>query len=128
MSDLTPPAPPYQPASSEGPPASVNPYGPPPYAPAGYGQVPGQPVYWSTKPPTNTVAIVALILGFVVPLGGIIAGHIAIAQIKRTGEAGRGMALAGAIIGYVYVGFLVLYIVFMLVMFSTIAQGSYYYN
>ena len=38
-------------------------------------------------------------------LGGIIAGHIALGQIKRTGEGGRGMALAGSIIGYVYTGF-----------------------
>ena len=50
---------------------------------------------------TNTLAIVALILGIVVPIGGIICGHIALGQIKRTGENGRGLALAGTIIGYV---------------------------
>lgn len=56
---------------------------------------------------TNTLAIVSLIaslaglitgLGFIV---GIICGHIALSQIKKTGENGRGMALAGTIIGYV---------------------------
>ncbi len=50
---------------------------------------------------TNTLAIVALILGIVVPIGGIICGHIALSQIKRTGENGRGLALAGTVIGYV---------------------------
>jgi hypothetical protein len=50
---------------------------------------------------TNVLAIVALILGIVVPIGGIICGHIALSQIKRTGENGRGLALAGTIIGYV---------------------------
>jgi hypothetical protein len=129
MSDLTPPPPaaPYQTA----PPAGPTPYGLPPYSGAGavgYGQVPGQPYYWSTKPPTNSVAIIALILGFVMPLGGIIAGHIALGQIKRTGEGGRGMALAGAIIGYVYMGFLVLYFVFIAVVMSRYGMGgSYYY-
>ena len=47
---------------------------------------------------TNTLAIVALILGIVVPLGGIIVGPIALGQIKRTGESGRGLAIAGIII------------------------------
>ena len=131
MSDLTPPAPPYHPASPASAPAAGSPYGPPPYAGAGtvgYGQVPGQQVYWSTKPPTNSIAIVALILGFVFPLGGVIAGHIALAQIRRTGEGGRGLALAGAIIGYVYIGFMVLYIVFMMVMFSSFAGPYSYYS
>jgi Domain of unknown function (DUF4190) len=50
---------------------------------------------------TNTLAIVALILGIVVPLGGIICGPIALGQIKRTGEGGRGLAMAGLIIGIV---------------------------
>ena len=50
---------------------------------------------------TNTLAIVALILGIVVPIGGIICGPIALSQIKRTGENGRGLALAGLIIGVI---------------------------
>ena len=52
---------------------------------------------------TNPLAIVALIAAFVVPLAGIICGHIALAQIKRTGERGHGLALAGTILGYVFV-------------------------
>jgi hypothetical protein len=132
MSDLPPPpVPPYQSAPSGSAPTAASPYGPPPYTPAGtaqYGQVPGQPVYWSTRPPTNTIAIVALILGFVFPLGGIIAGHIALAQIKRTGEAGRGMALAGAILGYAYTGFIVLYIIVVFAMIATVGVGTSYYG
>ncbi len=50
---------------------------------------------------TNTLAVVALVLGFLLPLGGIIVGHIALGQIKKTGEAGRGLALAGTVLGYV---------------------------
>ncbi len=133
MSDVPPPPPssPYQPAAGPAqPPAPGTPYGLPAYTGTGtssYGQVPGQPYYWSTKPPTNTTAIVALILGIVTGLGGIIAGHIALGQIRRTGESGRGMALAGLIIGYVYTGFWVLYIVFIIVLFATIGVGNSYY-
>jgi hypothetical protein len=50
---------------------------------------------------TNTLAIIALILGIVVPIGGIICGPIALSQIKRTGENGRGLAMAGLIIGII---------------------------
>ena len=48
---------------------------------------------------TNGVAIAAIIMGFVVPIGGIIAGAIALAQIKRTGEKGRGLAIGGIVAG-----------------------------
>ena len=47
---------------------------------------------------TNTLAIVALILGILVPIGGIICGHIALGQIKRTGETGAAWR-SGPIIG-----------------------------
>ena len=50
---------------------------------------------------TNTLALLALIFGV---LGGtilpIIFGHIARSQIRRTGESGWGLALAGLILGY----------------------------
>lgn len=55
-------------------------------------------------PPTNTLAILALVLSFIVSIAGIICGHLALAQIKRTGEAGRELALAGLIVGYVTTG------------------------
>lgn len=51
---------------------------------------------------TNVLAIIALIAAFVFPLAGIIVGHIALSQIKRTGEGGHGLALWGTILGYVF--------------------------
>ncbi len=48
----------------------------------------------------NTLAIAALVLGLLIPIGGIITGHIALVQINRTGEGGRGLALTGTILGY----------------------------
>lgn len=52
--------------------------------------------------PTNVLAIIALIAAFVFPLAGIICGHIALGQIKKTGEGGHGLALWGTILGYVF--------------------------
>ena len=68
-------------------------------------------------PPVNTLAIVALVLSFVVSIGGIVCGHLALSQIKRTGESGREIALAGLIIGYVFTGFAVLAFLAWIVVF-----------
>jgi Domain of unknown function (DUF4190)/Domain of unknown function (DUF1707) len=57
---------------------------------------------------TNGLAIASLVCGIgqifiwvVGPMAAIILGHIARRQIRRTGEDGDGMALAGLILGYV---------------------------
>ncbi len=61
-----------------------------------------QPQYYPTPPKTNLLGIVTLVLGIlgfgIVP---VITGHIALGQIKRSGEDGRGITLAGLILGYV---------------------------
>lgn len=49
---------------------------------------------------TNPLAIVSLISAFVLSLVAVITGHLALRQIKRTGEGGRGLAIAGVTIGY----------------------------
>jgi hypothetical protein len=79
---------------------------------------------------TNVLAIVALILGIVVPIGGIICGHIALAQIKRTGEQGHGLALAGTILGYVFVlfGLLIAAILIAIAVANGVATGVATYN
>jgi hypothetical protein len=50
--------------------------------------------------PFNVLAIVSIISAFLVSVVGIITGHIALSQIKKRGERGRGLALAGTVIGY----------------------------
>jgi hypothetical protein len=49
------------------------------------------------------MAIAALIRVFVFYPVGIILGHVARGQIKRTGEGGRGLATAALVIGYLQV-------------------------
>lgn len=89
-----------------------------------------QPPAYSAPAPagkTNTLAIVALILGIVVPIGGIICGPIALGQIKRTGEGGRGLAIAGIIIGAVIILFYIILII-GLALVGAAAQSSGYTN
>lgn len=59
---------------------------------------------------TNTLSIVAFVLSlsgfvflFIGFIGGIVCGHIALSQIKRSHESGRGFAIAALVIGYVMV-------------------------
>jgi hypothetical protein len=60
---------------------------------------------------TNTLSIVALVAAFMIPVAAIILGHVALAQIKRTHEQGRGLALTGIIVGYVYSAFFVIFFI-----------------
>jgi|GEM_PF-4898972 len=54
---------------------------------------------------TNSVAVLALIFGI---LGSgllpVILGHVALGQIDRSGERGRGMAITGLVFGYLVLG------------------------
>ena len=73
--------------------------------------------------PTNQLAIVSLVAGvacwFILPVIGalvaIITGHVARGQIRRTGESGSGLALAGLILGYVHLLLGVLIVLFVVV-------------
>lgn len=77
-----------------------------------------QPQYASPVPvgttvaSTNTYALISIILAFVAPPVAIVFGHLGLSQIKRTGDAGRGLALTGTIIGYAYFALIALLIIF----------------
>lgn len=47
------------------------------------------------------MAIVGFILAFFMPLIGLILSIIALTQIKKTGEGGKGLAVAGIIISVI---------------------------
>jgi hypothetical protein len=104
-------------------------YSPPPgqqYYPP-YQPYQGYPPYPPVRP-TNSLAIAALVCGIagfvtgITCIPAIICGHIARGQIRRTGEQGDGMALAGLILGYVSV---VLYIALVLaIVFLVSKVGS----
>lgn len=67
---------------------------------------------------TNTMAILAIIFGFGGGLLGIVFGHIALSQIRRTGEKGRGLALTGLIFGYLGLATLIV----IIIVFATAAS------
>ena len=122
---------PEQPAYPQQQPAQPQygaPYGAqqPQYGQQPYGGQPGSPYpyAYAPEPRTNVLAIVSLVSAFFVSIVAIITGHIALSQIKRTGENGRGLALAGLIIGYVSVALGLVVIVVWLVLFLSIMGHS----
>lgn len=86
-----------------------------------YGANPGfaGPVTYIYQPiaPTNTVAIIGMVLSLAgmltsfIPAGiaGIVMGHIARKQIRQRGERGDSMALTALWVGYLGTGFWLLF-------------------
>ena len=116
-----PPRPPYPPQPPPGPP-----YGYPPLAPGGpigYGGPPSYPgpydpyqVYQASSYRTNGLATASLItsiagvvlgiplaifcyIGLLIPVVAAVLGAVALSQIRRTHQPGRGLAIAGIVIG-----------------------------
>ncbi|MEV4861698.1 DUF4190 domain-containing protein [Streptomyces ossamyceticus] len=90
----------YQPPQPQGPyPHAQGPQGPhphtTPYQVWGQGYAP-----FARPAPDNGVAIAALVLGLLcfLPAVGLVLGIIALVQIKKRGERGKGMAIAGAVV------------------------------
>jgi hypothetical protein len=48
----------------------------------------------------NTLAVLSPIFGVIIPPAGVALGHLALPQINRRGERGRGAAITGLVIGY----------------------------
>ncbi len=74
---------------------------------------------WSGTRPTNALAVVSLVTGLLcftfIP---VIFGHIALGQIKRTGEGGATMAIIGLVLGYAQiVAGILLFLIFGMGMF-----------
>jgi hypothetical protein len=127
----TPPAtPPLCPAQSAAPAYPPPAYPQSPYGPGAYGQPPQPYGYQYPAPataPTNTMAILSLVMAFVFAPLAIVFGHIARKQMRQTGESGDGLAMAGLILGYVFTAIAVLtvaLIVIAAVSFGVHATGG----
>lgn len=130
----TPPqAPPYAAPGAYPAPAYPAPaYQPPAYPAPGY-QGGAQQYYGGYGPRTNTLSIIAMIasilgfiwiLPFIGSLAGAIMGHISLGQIKKSGEKGRGMALAGVIVGWAGLGLIILAVLGFLAFAATVSTTS----
>lgn len=108
------------------PPAPGAVHYPPP--PVHYPPVPQYGVAMVPAARTNSMAIAALVCSLVLAPLGIVFGHIALSQINRTGEDGRGLAIAGLIIGYIFtaIGVLWLLMVFVFIGAFTTAVTTPY--
>jgi peptidyl-prolyl cis-trans isomerase B (cyclophilin B) len=73
---------------------------------------------------TNVLAIVSFIAAFFVPVAAIVTGHLAISQIRRTGEEGRGLAKAGVILGYIFTAVMVVFFIVWLSLFLRILDSA----
>jgi hypothetical protein len=62
--------------------------------------------------------IASLCAGPITAILAVIFGHIALAQIAQSGgmEQGRGLAIAGLVLGYIFLALGVLYLVFLTVL------------
>ena len=116
----------WEPLAAAGPAPQLAPV--PPAPPVAYAQ----PAY-VYGPRTNSLAIASLVTGILswllCPLlGGILAvifGHVSRGQIKRSGEGGGGMALAGLILGYLNLGgALVAGVIYFLLLAGLILYGA----
>jgi Domain of unknown function (DUF4190) len=123
------------PTPSSGPPTAqygqpVSGYGQPV---SGYGQPYGYGV--PVAPPQNSMALTSMILslvgivtGITAPIGAIL-GHVAMKQIRQTGESGEGMAKTGIIVGWIVTGFWALccagYIVIAVIGITSAANSGY---
>ena len=54
---------------------------------------------------TNPLAILALVAAFVASVVGVVLGFIALGQVRTSGEAGRGIAIAAIVIGVLVTAF-----------------------
>jgi hypothetical protein len=97
-SPVPPPPPTSAPGTLPAPSPSSMPVPPPAYVPVTGGPAPSRG--------TNGLAIAALVLGilWLCAIGSVLAivfGFVALNQIKRSGQAGRGLAIAGIVLGII---------------------------
>jgi hypothetical protein len=73
----------------------------------------------------NTLAVVSLAsaISGIGALIAVITGHIAMAQIKRSGESGRTMALTGTVLGYVHLAGWIIFLVLGVITKALIYSG-----
>lgn len=68
---------------------------------------------------TNTFALVGFILSFFLGIVGSILCLVGLEEIKKTGEDGKGLAIAGIIIGFIpLVLFILIMLLYIIILFA----------
>lgn len=106
-------------------PSGQQPYGQQP----SYQQNPYQGAYDQQNPKMNVLAIVSLVASilssFFFSIVAVVTGHIALRQIKRTGEQGRVLAIIGLVLGYLGLAGAIVIGIFVI---AAIAAGAFSYD
>lgn len=93
-----------------------------------YAAQPATPVYAYAPPRrTNGLAIAAFVLGLLsFSILPVIFGHIALGQIKRTGDSGTVFAVIGLVLGYIQIAVIVVAVVLLAsgVVFALFTRGT----
>ncbi len=76
---------------------------------------------------TNTMAILSLVFAFILSPLGIVFGAIGLNQIKKTGEEGKGLAIAGLITSSIFTLLGIIYIVFVIIALIAVSNDPSYY-
>nr|WP_313774288.1 DUF4190 domain-containing protein [Mycobacterium sp.] len=87
---------------------------------------PGGNANWSetqSPKPTNGFAITALVTSLVLAPLGIVFGHLALRQIARTGENGRGLAIGGLVLGYLFTAIGAVWLIYTVVALSAFTSA-----
>jgi hypothetical protein len=75
----------------------------------------------------NVLSILGFIFAFIIPPVGFVLGIIALSHIKKTGEKGKGLAIAAVVLGAIFFLFLILLIfvgMMWIVVRNTVQEGS----
>ena len=99
--------------------------------PTPYSSVPQQPYGAPMGAPVarwNTLAIISIVASVIgIHLAGIITGHIALSQIKKTGEQGNILAIIGLILGYLGIVVVVILVIVWAGLIYGAATSGYNY-
>ena len=90
-------------------------------------QTPGYaPLDRGALPPFNVMALITFIGAFVIPVVGIVCGHITLAEYRKgLPERGREYAKAGLILGYIFTAiWVVLAIIWIVFAFTHLGHAS----
>ena len=91
------------------------------------GGPPAPPVLAKTNPlaiTSLTCGVAQLMFGPFATVPAVVCGHIARGQIRKTGQSGAGMALAGLILGWVGAAFEVLVVIWIVWLFVAFGLAS----
>jgi hypothetical protein len=94
------------------------------YSPARWHKKIDYPVGPAASQQLNTYAVLTPIFGVLVPPAGVALGHLALPQIKRTGQRGWLAALYGLILGYALCVVLVVLLIWLLATAGRAGNGT----